>query len=113
MGISKNQAQYFRSLHLEALNVCRRLEREEYHLIEILQKIEHEKVYRFLGYKSLIQYAVIGLKLSKDRAYNFITVARKAREVDRLQVALRENKITLSKAKRISSVLNKITQNIG
>lgn len=104
---SPNQIKYFRSLHAEALGVCRNLEREEYRLIEILQKIDREKVYRCLGYKSLIQYAMIGLKLSKDRAYNFITVARKASEVDRLQVALKENKITLSKAKRISSVLTK------
>ena len=107
MIISPDQIKYFRALHQEALGVCRGLERDEYHLIEVLQKIDRDKAYRFFGFKSLIQYAEIGLKLDKGRAYNFITVARKASEVERLQVALKENKITLSKAKRISSVINK------
>jgi hypothetical protein len=100
------QIKTFQALHSEALVISKRLHQNEVLLIEILQKIDHLKAYRFFGFKSLIQYATIALKLSKDRAYNFITVSRKASQVDKLQKALACGGITLSKAKRISSVIN-------
>jgi dsDNA-binding SOS-regulon protein len=75
-------------------------------MLEVLQKIDTGHRYRILGYKSLYQYAVIALKLSESRAYSFILVSRKAAQIDKLKDAFKKNEITLSKAKRISSVIN-------
>jgi hypothetical protein len=96
----------FQILHREAVEISKSLHRQEFLMIEILQKIDEKKVYRMLGYKSLYQYSTIALKLSNGRAYNFIQVARKAAGLNRFQDALRKGEITLSKAKRISSVVN-------
>jgi len=94
-------------LHKEALRIARELRRNEYLMIEVLQKIDHHKIYRYMGFKSLFQYAVHGLKLSENRAYNFILVSRKASKIDRLQQALREREISLSQARRLSAVVTK------
>jgi hypothetical protein len=96
----------FQILHREAVEISKSLHRQEFLMIEILQKIDAKKIYRLLGYKSLFQYSTIALKLSSGRAYNFIQVARKAAGLSRFQEALRKGAISLSKAKRISSVVN-------
>jgi hypothetical protein len=90
-------------LHQEALRIARVLSENEYLMIEVLQKIDDQKIYRFLKFKSLFQYATLGLRLSDERAYNFIRVARKAREVSKLQEALKTGQVTLSKARKIDS----------
>jgi 5-methylcytosine-specific restriction endonuclease McrA len=93
-------------LHQEALRIARVLSENEYLMIEVLQKIDDQKIYRFLKFKSLFQYATLGLRLSDERAYNFIRVARKAREVSKLQEALKTGQVTLSKARKITSVIS-------
>ncbi len=94
-------------LHKEALRIAGELRRNEYLMIEVLQKIDHHKIYRYMGFKSLFQYAVYGLKLSENRAYNFILISRKASKIDRFQQALRESEISLSQARRLSAVVTK------
>jgi hypothetical protein len=68
--------------------------------------IDKEKVYRHLKFTSLHRYAVTGLGLSDDRAYTYILVARKAAQVQKLQVALKNREITITKAKKVSPVIN-------
>jgi hypothetical protein len=97
----------FQILHREAVEISKSLHRQEFLMIEILQRIDAKKVYRLLGYKSLYQYSTIALNLSNGRAYNFIQVSRKAAGLSRLQQALKSGEISLSKAKRISSVISK------
>jgi hypothetical protein len=94
----------FHSLHNEAVLISKNLLRDEFLLIECLQKIDEKKVYRFMGFKSLFQYGTIALKLDANRAYTFIQVSRKAAKLAKFQEALK-NGLSLSKAKRITSVI--------
>src|ERR1700683_3458920 len=103
MIISPAQTKHFHEVHRQALHISKELSKQEFLLIEILQKIDQDKIFRFFGYKSLFQYAVVALKLSENRAYTFIVVARKAKNIDKLQSSLKSGELTLSKAKRISS----------
>ncbi|MCM2280787.1 MAG: HNH endonuclease [Bdellovibrionaceae bacterium] len=67
-------------------------------------------VHRFIGFNSLFQYAVHALKLFEAQSYAYITVARKARELPQLQEAIVSGELTVSKAVRITSVINEQTQ---
>ncbi len=95
------------SLHHEAVLISQNLHRQEFLMVEILQRIDSQKVYRILGFKSLYQYATLALKLSESRAYAFILVARKALGLSKMQEALKSGELSLSKAKRISAVISK------
>jgi hypothetical protein len=79
--------------------------RLEAELIEVLQEIDEKKCFRELGYTSLFEYATKALNLSESTAYGFIAVARKAKEVPRLQEAIKKNELTVSRARRITSVV--------
>src|SRR5260370_1278933 len=59
---------------------------------------------------STFSYCVSVLKLSEERAYSLIRVARKAIEVPALKEAITEGKVTLSNAKKIASVIPPETQ---
>src|ERR1041385_8862267 len=98
------------TLHNEALRIAKELHKNEYLMIEVLQKIDSDKIYRYMKFKSLFQYATLSLGLSNERAHNFIRVARKASEVTKLQDALKSGEITLSKARKITSVVT--TKNV-
>ena len=63
-----------------------------------------------LGYTSLFSYCVQALGLSESTASNFITVARKAREVPVLQSAIRSGTLSVTKARKIAPVLTLANQ---
>jgi hypothetical protein len=108
--MTQSQMAFLHKIHNEAVGIAKDLHHSEYRMIEILQKVDENKVYRFLGFKSLYQYANVALKLGTDRAYNFILVARKAKSLHSFQEALRNKEITLSKAKRLTSVITEENQ---
>ena len=92
-------------IHHQALQCARRFHRAESELLSILQKVDAQKVFRHLGYASLYAYATQALKLSESSAYAFITVSRKATEIPELKSAIDQGELTVSKAKRITSVI--------
>jgi len=92
-------------LHSKAQELVTRYLKTEADLIEIFQKMDHLKAYRELGSPSLYAYATEKLGLPDGAAYNLITVARKAREVPALQAEIKNGSLTVSKARRISSVV--------
>src|SRR5688572_17162696 len=98
----KNEAQ---SLHNKALQICREIRQDEWRLIEVLQKIDRIKGYKYFGSASLFQYAISHLGLSEAQAYSYISVARKAREVQELELALRGQTLSVSKSSRLVSAL--------
>jgi 5-methylcytosine-specific restriction endonuclease McrA len=102
----KSSLTEFHALHNEAIIISKNLARNEFLLIEVLQKIDERKVYRAIGFKSLFQYATVALKLDANRAYTFIQVARKAARLSEFQSALKQG-LSLSKAKRVTSVITK------
>jgi 5-methylcytosine-specific restriction endonuclease McrA len=104
--ISQTAIIQIHALHKEAVGTANNYFKEEFRLLDVLQRIDKCKGHRFLGFKNLHQYATVALKLSRDQAYNFVYVARKAAQIDRLHTALMNKEITLSKAKKIGSVIS-------
>ena len=92
-------------LHTKALALSRRHRLVENHLIEVLGEIDRTRLFRALGHQSLFVYVVSSLSFSESTAYALITVARKAKEVSQLKAALREEKLSVARASRITSVL--------
>jgi len=92
-------------LHLKAQELVTRYLKTEAELVEVLQKMDLHKTYRELGSPSLYAYATEKLGLPDGAAYNLITVARKAREVPALQAEIQNGSLTVSKARRIASVV--------
>ncbi len=94
------------AIHEKALQAVLNFKRCEVELIEVLAQVDQHKVYYALGYSSLFKYATDGLGLSPECAYIFINVSRKSIEVPALKEEIRLGTITVSKAKRITPVLN-------
>ena len=92
-------------LHAQALDAARRFKKAEADLVEIFQKIEEGRVFAKMGYASLFEYGVKALGLSEANTYAFIQVGRKSKTVPALQEAIRSGSLTLSKAKKIVSVI--------
>ena len=97
-------------IHQKALEVAKRFKRAEADLISVLQEVECARVFVKLGYTSLFNYCVRALGLSESIAANFITVARKAREVPVLQSAIESGTLSVSKARKITPVLTLANQ---
>ncbi len=76
-----------------------------YALIDIIIKVDQNKVYRHYAYKSLFEYVTCYLGLSEATAYNFITVSRKSITVPELKQAINNGEITLTKARKITPVI--------
>ncbi|MCB0365246.1 MAG: HNH endonuclease, partial [Bdellovibrionales bacterium] len=77
----------------------------EIDLINILDQVEQNRVYLRYGYNSLFQYGVQCLGLSDGVVYALIAVTRKSREVPELKEEIKQGRLTVSKAKRITSVI--------
>ena len=92
-------------IHAKALEVADRYKKSVFELIEILQTLDAHKTFREYECSSLYDYSVKHLGLSEDVAYNYIAVARKAVEVPALKKELKDNTITISKARNIIPVL--------
>ena len=93
-------------LHAKALSVAQNYKRCEIELIEILEQVDKYKICYSFGYSSLYSYAADYLGLSKDVAAIFINVARKTRELPSLKAEIKQGNITVSKARRMTSVIN-------
>lgn len=97
---------YLREVHDLALEAVAQLRASEFELICCLRTVESLLVYRFLGYGSLWRYAVEALHLSEHQAFDFVTVARKTRQVPGFLEALERGDLTVSKARRLCVVIN-------
>ncbi len=94
------------AIHERAIQICSQYFRAEADIITILIEAEREKVDRASGKNSLFQYSVDALRLTESVAYAFIAVARKSAQIPALLEAISANKITMSKASRMVSVLD-------
>ncbi|MCB0405683.1 MAG: hypothetical protein KDD51_12950, partial [Bdellovibrionales bacterium] len=97
-------------LHTRALECAAKYRKLEGELLDLIQQIDAQKLFRDLGYSSLFTYIVSALKLSESQAFNFINVARKANEVPELKTQILKGKISVSKARKIVPVLTKANQ---
>ena len=92
-------------IHAKSLEVADRYKKSVFELIEILQTLDAHKTFREYECSSLYDYSIKRLGLSEDVAYNYIAVARKAIEVPALKKEIQDNRITMSKARKIIPVL--------
>ena len=92
-------------IHEKAIEYSKNYHLWQAKLIEVLQEIDHHKVFRTMGYSSLHVYATGALKLSDAQAYALIAIARKSVVVPELKAAVVEGTISISKAVRIISVI--------
>ena len=94
-----------KAIHQKALSLAKSLRKIENELLEVLTQVEDNKVYQALGYSSLFRYCTDELKLSEAQSYQYIGVARKSKQVPELKKAIKEEKLSVSKAKKICSVI--------
>lgn len=92
-------------LHARAIECAAKYRKLEGELLDLIQQIDSQKLFRDLGYSSLFTYIVNALKLSESQAFNFINVARKANEVPELKKQILTGTLSVSKARKIVPVL--------
>jgi 5-methylcytosine-specific restriction endonuclease McrA len=95
----------WKMIHEATLECVTQYKNQEARLIDRLQEVDAQRVYEHLGVTSLFSYCVEVLKLSEDRAYALIRVARKAVEVPELKVAVSQGELSVAAAKRIAAVI--------
>ena len=93
-------------IHRRAVERAKTYRMAEADVIDSLREVDDDRTFLHFGCTSLYQYALIELKLSEDVACNLIAIMRKSRTVPELAAAIREGKITASKARKIVSVIN-------
>jgi hypothetical protein len=98
--------------HERALTAARSYQKAEAELVLALQAVEKSREFVDLGYSSMFTYAVRELGLSESVAYSAIGVARKARVVPALHAKMAAGAISLSKAKKIASIITPDNQEI-
>ncbi|PIT98574.1 MAG: hypothetical protein COT74_12770, partial [Bdellovibrionales bacterium CG10_big_fil_rev_8_21_14_0_10_45_34] len=96
---------FLRKIHTDAVEKTAKYLTAKAELIEALDAVEKYKAFLRLGYGSLWTYCTEALKLSESVAASFIGVMRKSREVPELKEAIRAGEFSVSKAKKIVSVI--------
>ena len=86
--------------------IAGQFKKAESDLVDILQQVQHHRIFLQKGHQSLYRYVIHELGLSEGVAYNLITVSRKAQEVPELKAALTSGVITLSNARKIAPILS-------
>lgn len=92
-------------IHKACVELCQGYMRREAPIVMQLQQVEQTKLFKQLGQPSLFKYAVEICGLPEGAAYSFIAVGRKAKVHPCLKAALVTQKLTVSKAQRIVSIL--------
>ncbi len=102
-----NQTQIVDQVHQRAQLAVEKFKACEVELLEALEQCERHRVFLALGFNSLFTYATGSLGLSEDVAFIYINVARKARDFPALKAAIADGSITVSKAVRLTKIMNK------
>ncbi|RYZ86453.1 MAG: HNH endonuclease [Proteobacteria bacterium] len=102
--VSENSNTYW-AIHDRAMMAASNLKRSEIEMLEALIDVESRQVYYQMEIKDLFQYCTEMLGLSRHASYNFITVMNKSKEVPALLEAIRDGSTTVSKARKICSVV--------
>ena len=93
-------------IHEQAILLSKKYQTLSSQIIEVLIEIDKDQTFKDYECTSLFNYCTRYMNFSDDVAYNFITVARKVCEVPELKSEVEEGRITLTKARKICSVLN-------
>ncbi len=77
----------------------------EAELVEAIRLVDRHRLFDRFGLTSTFAYCVQRLRLSEDQAYGIIRVVRKSEVVPALAQAVVEGTLTVSRAKKIASVV--------
>ena len=94
-------------LHSRALVAARDFKDAEKALQEVLREIDQHRVFYDLGYRSLMEYAILGLGLTPDIAFNHCTVAKKSNDLPEIRKAVSEGVLSVSAVRHMAPVLTK------
>ncbi len=95
------------TLHTKALLAAKNFKQAELTLQEVLREIDRHKVFYDLGFRSLMEYAISGLGLSSDVAYNHCTAAKKSQEFVEVRKAVASGMLSVSTVRHLAPVLTK------
>jgi hypothetical protein len=98
---------YQMTIHDRALEIAGRFKKSSTDTINIIQEIDDKRAYLEKGFTSTFDYCVKFLGLSDNTSLDFISIARKSKIVPELKLAIEKEEITISNARRITSVINK------
>jgi len=79
-------------------------------LIEGIEEVERHRLYEDYKLTSSFNYCVKVLELSEDRAWTYTNIAKKAMEVPAIKTAIEDNKITITNARKLITVINETNQ---
>ncbi|RYZ68455.1 MAG: HNH endonuclease [Proteobacteria bacterium] len=91
--------------HERAMRAASNYKKSQTELLDVIFDVEDQQIYLQMQIKSLYQYCVEMLGLSEATAYSLIAVMRKSREVPALKESVVSGRVTLSKARKICSVI--------
>jgi hypothetical protein len=94
------------TIHDKALETAKRFKKSEIELISLIQEIDTRKAFYEKNCTSTFDYCVNFLNLSDNLSLDFIAVARKSKEIPELKLAIQDELITVSKARRITPVIS-------
>ena len=95
----------FVELHRKAVGVSKDLRANYVSLFDVLLEVEEHRIYEQFEVPSLYLYCVELLELSPQITKDFMCVIRKSFEVPELASAVRSKRLTISKARKICSVI--------
>jgi 5-methylcytosine-specific restriction endonuclease McrA len=98
-------SRFLRALVKDATERAEGMKQSEFDFILSLQRLDEYKAYKHIGYRSLVQFCIKALKFTEAMSITYVMVARKAVECEKLQEALRDQKITSATARKILSVM--------
>lgn len=101
-----------KELHEHAVEASLIFRKAEVTLVDRIIEVARKNVYAKVGYSSLYLYSLEALCLSEGVSYYVSSVAKKCLEFPRLQEEMGAGNITLSKAKKIISVITPENQEI-
>jgi len=93
------------SIHQRAIRAGRQFKRAESEVISVLQAVDGKRVFVKKGFSSITDYAIRVMGMSESTAAQFVYVSRKAVNIPEIKVAIDKGKLTVSQARRISSVI--------
>ena len=92
-------------IHEKALRLASEYKRVEAELLSVIQEVDRLRIFKEYGYTSTFDYVIKALGLSEATAFNLISVARKARQIPEIKGALERGAVTLSKVRKVLSVI--------
>lgn len=94
------------ALNLEAVNAVESCQKSDAYLLRVIEVVSEKELHLDCGLPSLYSYCTRLLHISEGISYALIAVINRGKEVPELIEAVESGKVSLSKAKKICSVIN-------